>query len=162
LLALIVALIVKVLTSTRSIETAATANIAFIVRRSSRELIPLETRKRGVLGEESSGQELLWSLHAASLWERVVPRLRRHHAVEILRRHMRKRAISVAVGIRLLVLAIPLALLARFLLEQRTYTHATSFGSEVASKSIRTSEAPATAPVAAVLEIAAAHKLLLS
>lgn len=111
---LVVALFFKVLASTRSIETAATADIAIVVRRPGWELIPLNARECWVLSENGSRQEWLWGLHAPSLRERLEASLPGHHATKVLSWHWCEHAIAI---VQLLVLAIPFTLLARLLFE---------------------------------------------
>lgn len=154
----LVFLLVK-LASTGSIKTAPSTNIAILVRWPCRKLVPLDTCKRGVLGQESCRQELLRCLHAARLSKRVKARLARYHVAKVLRVHRCKHAIAI---VHLLVLPIPFALFACLLLQQGPNAYTASFRSEVAAQSVSAGKAPPTTPAAAILEIAATHKLFLA
>lgn len=159
LLALIVALVLKVLAATRRIEATAPADIAlYLLGVARRQLIPLDARERGVLRQQCSGQELRWGLGHTGLGERLEARLRHHARAVVLRRHLLEHARAVGH----LLLAVPAAFFLRFFLEQRADADAASFRAEMAAESVGAGEASPAAPVVAVFEVAAADELLLA
>lgn len=156
LLSGIVTLLVKVLAATRSVKGAAATDVALdFLRITRRKLIPLQPCKSRILRKQSSRQE---GRCCHPLRERLIAWLRWHHA-KVLSRHLVEHAIAITHG---LTLTIPATLFLRFFLEEGSNTHTASFRPEMPAKSIRTSEAPATTPIVAILEVAAADKLLLS
>jgi hypothetical protein len=155
-LLVVVAFIFVILSSAASVETAAATDIVGLVRPIQGHRVPVHSSKSWVLREECSGKEGLRRLR--QLREIFVSRLGLHHAAIILRHR-----IEHAVAIRpCLLLAVPTALLLRFFFEQWTYADTASFGPEMATKRICTSEASTATPVTIFLEIATANKLLLA
>lgn len=155
-LLVVVALVFVVLASTARVEATAAADLVSFVWPACWHCVPVHSCKGGVLREQCSGQEGLWSL--SHMREVLIARLCLHHAAEVLR-HRVEHAVAIS---HLLLLAVPLALLLGFLFEQGTYADTASLRPEVATKSICTGKTPATAPVTIVFEITTADELLLT
>jgi hypothetical protein len=67
-----------------------------------------------------------------------------------------------AVAIVHLLLAVPSTLFLRFFFEQGADADATGFGTEMSTEGVSSGKSSPAAPVVAVFEVAAAHKLLLA
>jgi hypothetical protein len=159
LTALVVALVLKVLATTGSVKAAATTDVALhLLRVTRRQLIPLDTCKRRILRQQSSRQERLRSLRHTRVRKRLESRLAHHARAKVLVGHLLEHAITVVH----LLLAVPSTLLLRLLLEQGADADATGFGTEMATQGVSSGKSSPAAPVVAVFQVAAAHKLLLA
>lgn len=153
---LVIALVFVVFSSTAGVEAAAAADLVGFVWTVDGHCVPVHCRKRRVLNKKCGRKERLRRLR--HMREVFVARLSLHHATEILR-HGIEHAVTIG---HLLLLTIPTTFLLRLFFEQGAYADATSFRSEMATKCICTSEPPTATPMTVVLEVTAAHKLLLA